>query len=139
MVSQSWLIDCPKMYKISGEVMKFIENSMENRRVELTATRKSLAGVKIQVEIFQRDVLSPSLFAIAMIPLSHVLRKCTGGYKRHKLQEKFHHLMYKDIKHFPQNEKELETLIQAVRIYSDDIWMEFCIEKCAMLIMKSGK
>ena len=33
-------------------------------------------------------------------------------------------------------EKELETLIHAVRIYSQDIGMEFGIEKCAM---KSGK
>ena len=38
-----------------------------------------------------------------------------------------------------KNEKELETLIQAVRIYSQDLRMECCIEKCAMLIMKSGK
>ena len=44
-----------------------------------------------------------------------------------------------DIKLFAKNEKELETLIPAVRIYSEDIGMEFGIEKCAMLIMKSGK
>ena len=44
-----------------------------------------------------------------------------------------------DIKLFAKNEKELETLIQAVRIYSQDIGMEFGIEKCAMLVMKSGK
>ena len=44
-----------------------------------------------------------------------------------------------DIKLFTKNEKELETLIQAVRIYSEDIGTEFDIEKCAMLIMKSGK
>ena len=44
-----------------------------------------------------------------------------------------------DIKLFAKNEKELETLIHAVRIYSQDIGMEFGIEKCAMLIMKSGK
>ena len=44
-----------------------------------------------------------------------------------------------DIKLFPKNEKELETLIHAVRIYSQDIGMEFGIEKCAMLVMKSGK
>ena len=31
-----------------------------------------------------------------------------------------------------KNEKELETLIHAVRIYSQDIGMEFGIEKCAM-------
>ena len=38
-----------------------------------------------------------------------------------------------------KNEKELETLIHAVRIYSQDIGMKFGIEKCAMLVMKSGK
>ena len=44
-----------------------------------------------------------------------------------------------DIKLFAKNEKELETLIHAVRIYSQDIGMEFGLEKCAMLVMKSGK
>ena len=44
-----------------------------------------------------------------------------------------------DIKLFAKNEKELETLIHAVRIYSQDIGMEFGIEKCVMLVMKSGK
>ena len=44
-----------------------------------------------------------------------------------------------DIKLFAKNEKELETLIHTVRIYSQDIGTEFGIEKCVMLIMKSGK
>ena len=44
-----------------------------------------------------------------------------------------------DIILFAKNEKELETLIHAVRIYSQDIGMEFGIEKCAMFVMKSGK
>ena len=35
--------------------------------------------------------------------------------------------------------KELETLIHAVRIYSQDIGMKFGIKKCAMLVMKSDK
>ena len=33
----------------------------------------------------------------------------------------------------------MEALIQAVDIYSKDIGMEFGKEKCAMLIMKSGR
>ena len=41
--------------------------------------------------------------------------------------------------HFAKNEKELEALIHAGRTYSQDIRMEFGVEKCAMLIMKSGK
>ena len=44
-----------------------------------------------------------------------------------------------DIKLFAKNEKELETLIQTVKIYSLDIEMEFDIEKCTMLAMKSDK
>ena len=44
-----------------------------------------------------------------------------------------------DIKLLAKNEKEMETLIHAIRIYSQDIGMEFGIEKCALLIMKSGK
>ena len=41
--------------------------------------------------------------------------------------------MYIDkIKLFAKNAKELEILIQAVRIYSENISMEFAIEKCAM-------
>ena len=36
-----------------------------------------------------------------------------------------------DIKLFAKTEKELETLIHAVRIYSQDIGMEFGIEKCS--------
>ena len=35
--------------------------------------------------------------------------------------------------------KRLETLIHAVRIYSQDIGMESGIEKCAILVMKSEK
>ena len=75
-----------------------------------------------------------------MTQLSPVLRKCSAGYKLSRSQEKISHLMYMDdIKLFAKNEKELEALIHAVRIYSQDIGMEFAIEKCAMLVMKSGK
>ena len=43
-----------------------------------------------------------------------------------------------DIKLFAKNEKEQETLIHAVRIYSQNIGMEFGIEKCAMPVRNSG-
>ena len=50
------------------------------------------------------------------------------------------HLMYMDdIKLFSKNQKELETLIHTIIIYSLDIGMEFGIKKCTMLVMKSVK
>ena len=36
MVTQSWIINCLKMYKISDEAINFIENAMKTWRVELT-------------------------------------------------------------------------------------------------------
>ena len=43
-----------------------------------------------------------------------------------------------DIKLFVKTEKVFEVLTQT-KICSQDVRMEFGIEKCAMLIMKSGK
>ena len=60
------------------------------------------------------------------------LRECTGGYKLHKSQ-------MDDIKLVAKNEKELKTLIQEEKIYSENIVMELSIEKCTLLIIKSGK
>ena len=96
MVPQSWIITCLKMYKISHETIHFIEKTMKNWRVELTAGGKSLAETKIQRGIFRGDALSPLLFIIAMMPLNHILRKCTAEYKLSRLQEKINHLMYMD-------------------------------------------
>ena len=44
-----------------------------------------------------------------------------------------------DIKSFVKNEKELESLIQNIIIFSKDIQMEFGIEKYTMLIIKREK
>ena len=64
-----------------------------------------------------------------MMPLYHILRKCIAGYKLSGSQENINHLMYMDdIKLLAKNEKELETLIHAVRIYNEDKRMEFRIE-----------
>ena len=129
MVPQSWIINCLKMYKISHEVINFIEKTMKTWRVELAAEGKSLGEAKIQRGIFQGDAQSPWLFIIAMMPINPTLRKCTAGYKLSRLQENVNHLMYMDdIKLLAKNEKELETLVRAVRIYSQDIGMEFGIE-----------
>ena len=67
------------MYKISDEVINFIEKTMKTWRVELKAGGKSLAEARIQRSIFQGDALSLLLFAMAIMPLNHILRKYTTG------------------------------------------------------------
>ena len=44
-----------------------------------------------------------------------------------------------DLKLFPKSERTLNSLIQTIRIFNEDIGMQFGIEKCAMLVMKKGK
>ena len=140
MLPKSWILHCLKMYKISHEFIKFIEQTMNTWRVVMTAEGRSIAETKVQRGIFQGDALSPLLLIMAMMPLNHILKKCTTGYKLSRSQEKINPLMYMyNVKLFSKNEKEMETLIHAVRIDSQDIDMEFGIEKCAMLVMKIGK
>ena len=77
-VPQSWIIDCPKMNKISCEVKVYQEFH---------------GKLESGDENLERDL--PLLFVIAIIPL----RKCIGGYKLHKSLEKLNHLMnMEDIK-----------------------------------------
>ena len=53
------------MYKISNEIINFIEKTMKTWKVELTAGMRSFAEAKFQRGIFQGDALSLLLFIIA--------------------------------------------------------------------------
>ena len=44
-----------------------------------------------------------------------------------------------DLKLIGKSEEELQKQIQTVKIFSDDINMEFGLEKCAMITFKRGK
>ena len=107
-------------------------------RIKLIAKEKSLPEVKIRRVSFHGDTRTPLQFVNVMMPLNHVLRKCTAGYKHHESQEKTQlfdvHGKHKTCK----TERELETQMQA-GIYSDDIGMEFAKEKCMLLIIRSEK
>ena len=73
------------------------------------------------------------------MPLNHIHRKCITGYKLSRPQEKINHLMYmNDIKLFAKMKKNWKLSYTPLE-YSQDIGMEFGIEKYVMFIMKSGK
>ena len=58
-----------------------------------------------------------------MMPLNHILMKCTAGYKCRKKSTTW--CTWTTSNFLLKNEKELENLMQTVRIYSQDIGMEF--------------
>ena len=69
-----------------------------------------------------------------------ILRKAKAAYELLESKEKINHLLFTDdLKLYSQSEKGLDSLLQAARVFSEDIGMEFGVEKCTMLVMEKGK
>ena len=99
-----------------------------------------LGEVEIKRGIFQRDSLSPLVFVLALIPLSLILIRAKAAYKFSESKEKINHLLFMDnLKLCSQSEKGLDSLVQTVRDFSEDIGMEYGMEKCAMFLTEKGK
>ena len=54
---------------------------MSKWKTNLYADGKLLGSVPIRRGIFQGDLFSPSLFVIALLPLTHTLRETGVGYQ----------------------------------------------------------
>ena len=103
----------------------------------LCAGNSQLGEVDIKQSIFQDDYLSPLVFVLALIPLNLILRKAKAAYQFSGSKEKINHLLFMDdLKLQSGNEKGLDWLVQTIRVFSEDIGMEFSIEKCAMLVIE---
>ena len=75
-----------------------------------------------------------------MIPLSLILRKTKAAYEFSGSKENIIHLLFMDaLKLYSRDEKGLESLVKTIRVFSEDIGMEFGIDKCALLKMEKGK
>ena len=60
------------------------------------------------------------------------------GYKLDNI--KVNHLLYMDdLNIYACSDKEMESLVNTIRIFSEDISMEFGFEKCAKVSMNKGK
>ena len=80
------------------------------------------------------------MFVLALIPLNLILRKAKAAYEFSESKEKINCLSFMDdLKLYSRSEKRLDSLVLKVRVFSEDIGMEFGIEKCAMLVMQKGK
>ena len=92
MIPHSWILEYLKNFGVNQQLRQFLDDSMKTWRVELTCGDQMLGEVKIKRGIFQGDTLSPLLFVIALIPLSHILRKSKVGYEFSMTGEKVNYL-----------------------------------------------
>ena len=106
----------------------------------LCSGNSELSKIEIKRGIFQGHSLSLLVFVLVLIPLGLILRKAKTAYEFSESKEKINHLLLMDdLKLYSRSEKGLNSLVQIVRVFSEDIGMEFGIEKYAMLVMEKGK
>ena len=126
-------------YKKAYDIKELITQSMSTWRTKLESNGELLGEVSIKQGIFQGDSLSPLLFVMAMMPLTQVLRNSRPGYEFKNKLKINHLLQMDDLKLFAKTENDVESLINTVRIVSDDTGMQFGLSKCAVIALKRGK
>ena len=140
MVPHSWIVECLGMVGVSEQIKLLLSERMKAWRVDLTCNNQSLGRVDIKRGIFQGDSLSPLLFVFCLIPLTLILHKSESAYQFSSTKEKINHFLFMDdLKLYSKNEKDFDSFVQTVRIFSDDIGMKFGIDNCSTLALKRGK
>ena len=141
-VPHSWILKALELYKVSPILVNFLKHNMKLWKTDLFLSHSKgtllIKDMNIKCGIFQGDSLSPLLFCIALIPLSSLLNATGYGYKIK--EQKISHLFYMDdLKLYARNDEELEGLLKTVKSFSDDIGMQFGLDKCAKATFKRGK
>ena len=125
------------MFRVAENIKRLLVNGMEKWNVMLCSGNSESGEVEIKRGIFQGESLSPSVFVLALIQLSLILR--TATYEFSESKEKIDHLLFMDdLKLYSQREKGLDSLVQTVGVFIEDIGTKFGIEKCGMLVMEKG-
>ena len=127
MFQHRWIQKCIEVFGVPVNV--FLNASMKQWNTELTAGNQRPGNKKIKRGIFQGGSLFPLLSVLMMI-----------HYKVKKGGKKINHLIFMDdLKLFAKNKDEIDSLVNTVRIFSEDIKIEFGLPKCGVLIMKRKK
>ncbi|CAK1593328.1 unnamed protein product [Parnassius mnemosyne] len=144
-VPHSWLLYVLQHYKIHPQIIHFLKNSMQHWKTTLKTIGTScleIPEIPIRRGIFQGDALSPLWFCLALNPLSQMLNKTNHGYSiitPHK-HTTLTHLMYMDdIKLYSNTTQSLHRLADITQSFSNDIHMEFGIDKCKTFSVKNRK
>jgi hypothetical protein len=94
--------------------------------------------IEIQRGIFHGHSSSPLPFCISLIPLTQ-LSRLNMGYEEHTTKTRISHLLYMDnLKLTDKSKAEIQKQV-TVTTFSDDIRMEFGLDKWAKVVFTKGK
>lgn len=140
-VPHDWLLKVLELYKINPNIITFLSHIMKKWKSQILLNNRYMTTINIRKGIFQGDSLSPLWFCLALNPLSHLLNQCKSGY-RPDLKDSInisHLLFMDDIKLYSESNNNLKYLLKTVQIFSDDIRMDFGMDKCAEIHIRKGK
>ena len=112
MVSHRWMIEAMKMVGIADNIVNLFENSNETSGTELITCNEGLGEVDISGGFFFTFA-----FCCCFIPLLIILNETDLGYVTSRNQKLNHLLFMDDLKLYARSERELDSLIQTVRIF----------------------
>ena len=143
-VPHGWMLKTLQMYRFNETLIKFMEASMSNWKttIKLFYNDGSITTDTIRIKrgIFQGDSFSPLLFCLALVPLTSELDTSEYGYKISNTSAPISNLFYTDdLKLYSKSEQEQIGKLKLVKQFSDDIGMEFGLQKCAKVSFKKGK
>ena len=99
----------------------------------MNASGEKLGEADIRRGILHVDSLSPLLFVLCMVPLTCLLRRTRAGDEWGNEKFKLNHPFMDDLKLFVKSKNQIDSLAQAVHIFSEGIGIQFEINKCGVL------
>ncbi|CAK1579741.1 unnamed protein product [Parnassius mnemosyne] len=145
-VPHSWLLQILEIYRINPKIIDFLRRIMLQwkTKLQINCDKNTITTryISIKKGIYQGDSLSPLWFCLALNPLSHLLQSCKAGYslKNNTDETTISHLIYMDdIKLYAKTEKDMKKLVDITAEFSNNINMQFGLDKCKTLHTVRGK
>ena len=122
-------------------MFKIIENMLSTNfsqwKTILTTNVVELWEVEIKCDIFQNDALSPLLFIPVLIPQTITCNKKEYHYLLSKEASTINNLLLMYL--YGSSKRELQSLVNTVRIISADTGMKFSMDKYKKLLICKEK
>lgn len=146
-VPHSWLLKILDIYKIHPMIKSFLRHVMTTwkTRIHLTTSDEEIITENIEINrgIFQGDSLSALWFCMCLNPLSNALNDTNHRFQiKHQktVKHTINHLLYMDdIKLYAPSQTQMKNMLKITEHITNDIKMEFGINKCKILHIEREK
>ena len=139
-VPHGWLLKVLKTIRAPKGVIRVIKDLLPKWESEFTTGRGAEAfsiPVTFRRGLFQGDSLSPLLFCLCVVPLSHALQRESG--LRFGTERITHLFFMDDLKVYAGSRQDLKRMLRVVDQASEAVGMALGLRKCAAVLVSQGK